>query len=135
MNCPHCQKELPANYGGVYCTACGNDLPLAPGVAGPLDPGQKINWPWFFVCLFAPVLLTMITVRLPSQAGGFAVLFVLLGGPISGGMCGVMLSRRLGRTAESKVLLGMLLVPAMMVVCVAMNFFGCVASSQGVLFH
>jgi hypothetical protein len=130
MNCPFCQKELPANHGGAYCPACGNDLPLPPGVARPLDPGQKISWPWFFVCLFAPVLLTMLSARLSSQAAGVAVLIVLLGGPVSGGMCGVMLSRRLGRTTESRVLLGMLLVPVMMAVCVVMNFFGCVAAGN-----
>jgi hypothetical protein len=135
MNCPHCQKELPVNYEGASCPACGNGLPLPPDAAQSPDPSQKISWPFFFAWLFAPVLLTTLAARFPSQANDLAVLTVLLGGPISGGVCGVMLSRRLGHTTESRVLIGMLLVPAMMVVCVVMNFYGCVAGSQGLNFH
>ena len=129
MNCPHCKKDLPVNYGGAYCPACGNDLPVSPGTVRPLDPSQKISWPFFFVCLFAPVLLTIFTVLLSSNPGNSILTLVVLSGPISGVICGVMLSQRLGRTTESKVLLGLLLVPVMVVVCVVMNFFGCLASA------
>jgi hypothetical protein len=130
MNCPHCQKELLANYDGAYCPACGNDLPPPPGAARSLDPGQRISWPWFFVCLFTPVLLTMITVRLPSQAGGSFLLIALYGGPVSGIICGAMLARRLGRTDGTKIMLCFVLIPAMIAVCVVMNFFGCLAAGN-----
>jgi hypothetical protein len=135
VNCPHCQKDLPVNYNGGYCPYCGKDLPPPLNVARPLDTNQKISWPWFFVILFLPVVLTMLTARLPAQAGGLAALISLCGGPVSGIICGAMLARRLGRTEGTKIVFGIVLIPTMVVVCVALNFFGCLVSSQGSGFH
>jgi hypothetical protein len=127
MHCPHCQKELPESYGPGFCPFCSKDLPPA--------PGQKISWPFFFVFLFSPVLLTIITVRLNSGQGDSSATVAFWGAVVSGIGCGMMLARRLGETTGARIMLAILLIPLMGVVCLIMNCFGCLASGATLNIH
>ncbi|MEO6184121.1 MAG: hypothetical protein ABIP71_13670 [Verrucomicrobiota bacterium] len=139
MNCPHCQKELPENYSAAYCPVCGKGLPpqVSPTLTSetPSTTKQKISWPLFFIVWLAPVLLTSLTVLAFSNKNEGAVYVGLFGGGISGIICGVMLGRRLGKTRELRIVLGVVFALIMVVVCVAMNSFGCLVSGYNLNFH
>lgn len=89
----------------------------------------------FFIVWLAPVLLTSLTVLIVSKKGDAASLVGLVGGGISGIICGVMLGRRLGKTRELRIVLGVVFALIMVVVCVAMNSFGCLVSGYNLNFH
>src|SRR5450755_523679 len=87
MNCPHCQKELPANSGAAWCPFCGRDL--LPNEAGsqpqPAFEQNHVRWPKFFIFLLAPAICCFLA--LAVDVGGLAVFSALLGSLISGLIC------------------------------------------------
>ncbi len=129
MNCPHCQKELPVNYAAAWCPFCGRDLP-ASGVDSVqhLSPPVKTNWVLFFSVLLAPVLLTILVVLLGAKKGNASPGIAFFGGGVAGIVCGVMLGRQLGKTKPLRIILGILFAFIMIVVCIGMSCFGCLAS-------
>ena len=139
MNCPHCQKELPENDSAANCPVCGkallSQLSPTPTTVDSLATKQKISWPFFFAVLLAPVLLTSLTVLIFSNKGEAASMVGLFGGGISGIICGVMLGRRFGKTHGLRIVLGVVFALIMVVVCVAMNSFGCLASGYNLNLH
>jgi len=132
MNCPHCQKELPINYGARWCPFCGKDLPASatyavePPPQSPILSPVKINWLIFFVVLLAPPLLTMLSASLVGGRNEQVSPGIgLYGGGAAGIACGIMLCLRLGKTLLARVVLGILLSGVMMVVCIMLCFLGC----------
>lgn len=134
MNCPHCQKELPDNYGARWCPFCGKDLPASATYAVEMPPSAaslkpvKINWLIFISALLVPPLLTMLTAL--STAGRNSELLVppfvgVCGGVTAGIYCGVVLGLRLGQTLSGRIIGGALLSVPMVIVCVMLCFFGC----------
>ncbi len=134
--CPHCQKELPANYGAEWCPICGRDLPPSEtdSVQHQLPP-VKTNWLVFFSVLLAPIVLTILAVFLGAKNGNAAPAITFFGGGTAGIVCGVMLGRQLGKTGPTRVILGVLFVFIMVVVCIGMSSFGCMASGFQLNFH
>jgi hypothetical protein len=144
--CPHCQKEIPDNFQGRFCPQCGATRPetIAPKtsthttavVEQTLKP-FKINWWIFFAILLAPPLLTLLVAFSTNEhAGADAPPFVaMVGGVLSGIVCGVMLALRLGKTTDTRVLLGILFCVVLGVVCVTLSCFGCLAGGYQLYFH
>ncbi|HXI70422.1 MAG TPA: hypothetical protein VNN22_08720 [Verrucomicrobiae bacterium] len=128
MNCPHCQKELPENYGAVYCPFCGQNLPAHSAVSLPDNPSLppvSVNWWIFFTILLAPAVLALLGSLL--KVGGLSVGSPLIGGSIAGIVCGILLARRVGRTTGARVGLGFLFVALMGFLSFALAFTGCMA--------
>lgn len=94
-----------------------------------------MSWPFFFLALVAPVLLTILTARFSPKSPIDPAATAFWSAVISGIVSGMMLARRLGRSGEAKALFCIVLVPAMFVVSLVMNFFGCLAGSQGFRIH
>src|ERR1700722_7163021 len=124
MNCPHCQKELPENFGARWCPFCGKELPASatyavswPPTSAPLRP-FRFNWLIFFGVLLAPALVTMLTA---STVGGrneqVSPVVALFGGGAAGIICGVLLGLRLGKTVPARLVLGILLAVVMAFLC------------------
>lgn len=95
----------------------------------------RFNWLLFCGVMLAPPVLTSLTVLLGSKSGDASVAVALFGGAISGIICGVMLGRRLGKTPGLRLLFGLVLALVMIVVCVGMSCFGCLASGFQLNFH
>jgi hypothetical protein len=139
--CRHCQQDLPENYKGRYCPACGAVLPEVlipatgimnvpkptPPVTEPAVKQFKINWWIFFAALLAPPLLTLIAAYLnKGQANeGVSPGIGLFGGAAGGIICGVLLALRTRKTTAAKVALAVLLSVALGIVCIMLSFFGC----------
>jgi hypothetical protein len=129
MNCPHCQKELPANYEAGWCPFCGRDL--KPGQANP--PSQRafesnyVSWPKFFIVLLAPAVACFLA--LAVDVGGLAVILGLFGALISGLMCARMIMEGVNLAGSKKALayLGL----AFLLCCLScfLCFIGCISAS------
>jgi hypothetical protein len=85
VNCPHCQKGLPENYGALYCAFCGKDLPPREVESSPVNELRQVSWPKFFAILFAPAVGCFLSLSL--DVGAFAVLLGLIGSLVSGLIC------------------------------------------------
>jgi hypothetical protein len=130
MNCPHCQKELPQDYGAVDCPFCGRNpspeiIHGASHAAKPLAP-IKFHAVAFFLTLLAPPILTMLTAWLVHQQNeSYSVAIGFFGGGAAGIACGIMLGLRLGKTLPTRIVLSLLLMAVMAVVCILLCFVGC----------
>jgi hypothetical protein len=129
MNCLNCQKELPADYAAARCPFCGHALAVSgnDSVRQSLPP-VKTHWLVFFSVMLAPVLLTILSVRFGAKNGGASTGFALIGGGAAGIVCGAMLGRQVGTTRPLRIILGAVFAGIMMVVCIGMSCFGCLAS-------
>lgn len=97
-----------------------------PPEPAPQLPHAKINWLIFFAAMFVPTIITIISVQTKRQDSPPIV--ALVGGGVSGIICGAMLGRRFGRTRELKIVLGIVFAFVMGAACIGMNCFGCLAS-------
>ena len=79
--------------------------------------------------LFASVVLTIVTVQVMPKFSDAPAVVALFFGTASGVLCGIRLGRWLGKSLESRIGLGILLSLIMVVVCVGMSCFGCIASA------
>src|SRR5579863_7636547 len=107
MNCPNCQKELPADYAAARCPFCGHDLAVSgnESVQQPLPP-VRTHWLIFFSVLLAPVLLTILAVRLGAKNGSASAGIAMIGEGAAGIVCGAMLGRQVGTTWPLRIILG-----------------------------
>lgn len=136
MNCPHCQNELPERDAAAWCPFCGRDMPPSEtDLVQPQLPPVKTNWLIFFFVLLAPVVFTILAVLLGANSGNASPGIAFFGGGTAGIVCGVMLGRQLGKTGPTRVILGILFAFIMMVVCIGMSCFGCLASGFQLNFH
>lgn len=130
MNCPHCQKELPANYSANWCSFCGKDLPEPASSEQELPP-VKFKWKLFLCVLLAPPLLTLLSAAamhfliLPDSTNESLTPFVgLIGGGIGGIICGVLIGLQ-SRNLAARVFLSIFMAAIMIPVCVTLCIFGC----------
>jgi predicted RNA-binding Zn-ribbon protein involved in translation (DUF1610 family) len=133
--CPHCQKELPENYGAAWCPSCGKDLIAHSDSEKIRHGGGEIRWCVFFILFFAPILLTILAVLLSAKNGSAPPAIAFLGGGVSGIICGAMLGHRIGRTIGARIGLGILFAIMLVVADITMDCFGCLASGYQVNFH
>jgi hypothetical protein len=112
------------------CPACGKTVSRQEMDSSQSPPPVPVrtNWFLFFAVLLAPTLLTILCVKAGRATHDLSVGTTLLGGPAAGIICGIMLGRRLGNRAESKVVLSLVFAAALSVCCVGMSFFGCLTS-------
>lgn len=98
-------------------------------VSEPLVAPVKIHWFIFFSVLLAPALLTLLVSFLGrSQANEpISSLIAFFGGIAAGIACGIMLALRLGKTVSGRLGIGLLFSCIFVVICVTLNFFGCMA--------
>lgn len=88
-----------------------------------------MNWVVFFAVLLAPPVLTSLVVLCGGTHGkDSGVGMALVGGTAGGIICGGLLSRRIGKTAPAKFILGVVFAAALSVLCIGMSCFGCLAS-------
>ena len=130
MKCPHCQKELPENYGAAWCPFCGQNFSAH---ANSSLPPARLNWWVFFAILLAPGLLALLGALLKVEA--LSVASPLFGGPIAGIICGILLARRIGRTLQARIGLGFLFVALLGFLSFALGFTGCMAGGFQMNFH
>jgi hypothetical protein len=116
MNCPHCQKDLAANYSANWCPFCGRDLyeVQTPSVKSP-----KTNWLIFFAVLLAPAMLSLI--GLACNIGTLVVLATFGGSLVAGKICSNMLDERWGMSSVGQGLLTI----ALAALCFFLCFVGC----------
>jgi hypothetical protein len=89
------------------------------------DAKRKMHWPLFLTALFVPTVITLLSAQLKSQDVAPAV--AMIGGGISGILCGILLALRVGRTPESRLGLGFAFAIVLSIACVTMNCVGCLA--------
>lgn len=136
MNCPHCQRELPEHYGGACCPVCGQNLSAQLSQtfsAAPLLPPVPVNWWIFFAVLLTPAVLALLGSL--QKIDGLAVASPLIGGPIAGIICGILLARRIGRTTSGRIGLGFLFVALMGFLSFVLGFTGCMVGGFTMNFH
>jgi hypothetical protein len=130
MICPHCQKKLPENYGAVYCLFCGKDLPPENSVQAmpshTLFVAAKINWRIFFLVLFAPAILSFLSLAI--GLGGLAVLPGLFGGLVSGLICARMVMETIAFTGFIKFAAHFALAVVFCFLCYSLCWVGCAAA-------
>jgi len=99
---------------------------IPPTIPPPIPAKAKMHWGLFLVALFLPTIITVLSARLKAQdiASGAAV----IGGGISGIVCGILLALRVGKTPEARVGLGIGFALVLTIACVTMNCAGCLAS-------
>lgn len=69
-----------------------------------------------------------------SRKGDAAPVIALIGGGISGIVCGALSGCRFGRTNGMKIFLGIIFAAVFVVVCIAMSCCGCLASGYNLKF-
>jgi hypothetical protein len=136
MNCQNCQKELPADNTATQCPFCAHDLAVSgnDSVRQSLPP-VKTHWLIFFSVLLAPVLLTILSVRFGAKNGGASAGIAIIGGGVAGIICGAMLGRQVGTTRPLRIILGAVFAGILMVVCIGMSCFGCLAGGYQLRFN
>jgi hypothetical protein len=118
MICPHCQKEMPENYGAAYCPYCGRDLlPIQNSTAGLL----KAKWLVFFAVLLAPAVLSLIGIAL--NIGSLMVFATFGGSLIAGKICSAILDEEHGYSTAARWLVAAGLAAVSFFLC----FGGCMA--------
>ena len=126
MNCPHCQKDLPENYGAAWCPFCGKDLSV-PETNLPAFESRWVSWPKFFIILFAPAIGCFLALAI--DIGGLAVLLGLFGSLVSGLICARMIMENVNLTGFKRGLahfgLAILLCGTAWFLC----FLGCTSSA------
>ena len=129
MNCPHCQKELPANDAAAWCPFCGRDLePDAANLASqPAFASSYVNWPKFFVVLFAPPVCCFLA--LAVGVGGLAVIFGLFGSLISGLVCARMIMEGINLAGFKKAATHFGLIILLCCLSCFLCFVGCMSAS------
>ena len=132
MNCPHCQKELPENFTGDNCPACGQALNRE--VAAPVR--RKFHALLFFAALLAPPLLTLLAASLTDKSNdGLPVGIGFFGGGAAGILCGILLGIFLGTKPVSRFILSFVFVAVFVPVCVFLCFLGCSAGGFQLNLH
>ena len=124
MNCPHCQKELPENFTGDNCPACGQVVNRE--VAAPAR--RKFHALLFFAALLAASLTDKSNDGLPVAIG-------LFGGGAAGILCGIWLGIFLGTKPVSRFILSFVFVAVFVPVCVFLCFLGCSAGGFQLNLH
>jgi hypothetical protein len=130
MICPHCQKDLPANYSANWCPFCGKNL-LPEAEPSQELPPVKLNWRLFLCVLLSPALLTLLSVAAmrfilsQPRSEGVSPWVGLIGGTIGGVICGVMLGIQGSKKLPARIFISILMSVIMIVVCVVLCFFGC----------
>jgi hypothetical protein len=132
MNCPHCQRELPEKYGTGWCPFCGHDLPsnqidTLQSPPRPVIEPNHINWPKFFLILFAPAVGCFLA--LIVDIGGLAVLFGPFGGSISGLVCAHMIMEAVNFTGSKRTMIHFGLAILLCALSFFLCFVGCVSAS------
>ena len=133
MKCPHCQKELPENYGAGWCPFCGCDLAASETGLTVRPATYKINWLLFWIVLLAPAAVAFLASL--ANFEGIAVFSPIFGGLIAGNVCATVLARRMGRTRGSKILLGMLFSVLLSALSFGLGFAGCSLGGFQMNFH
>ncbi len=87
---------------------------------------QRVNWPLFAGWLFGPSVLAFAAAL--AKAEGLATAAALGGGIIGGIVCGTIVARRSGKTATSRVLIGILSAVAFTLLSLGISFVGCIAA-------
>jgi hypothetical protein len=123
MNCPHCQKDFPENYDAAWCPFCGKDLSMPEKEQKVQPTAYKINWLLFWLVLLAPAAISFLAAM--AKMDNIAILCPIVGGGIAGIFCATMLARRIGRTTESKILLGLLFSILLPLFSFGLGFAGC----------
>ena len=130
--CPHCQKELPENYGALDCPFCGKDLPSGRPEAFHELPQVRFNSLLFLAALLLPPLLTLLSATLmrfvfltKPMSEGISPWVALVGGCIGGVICGALLGTRIGRNLPARIVLSIVFSAMMIVVCIMLCLFGC----------
>jgi hypothetical protein len=128
MNCPHCQKALPENYGVAWCPHCGRELLPDKADSPPqvFEPNQ-ISWPKFFVVLLAPAVCCFLA--LAVDLGGLAILPGLFGGMISGLICTRMIMEGVNLTGIKKAITCFGLAVLLCCLSYFLCFVGCISAS------
>ncbi|TAK94955.1 MAG: hypothetical protein EPO07_15955 [Verrucomicrobia bacterium] len=101
----------------------------------PPPPTAETNWLVFFAVLLAPVILSCIAGALDKPNGGLSPMIALIGGGVAGIICGIMLGLRFGKTTGQKSVLIVGLAIVMVIVCIGLNCFGCLASGYQMSFR
>jgi hypothetical protein len=127
MNCPHCQKELPENYGANWCSFCGKDL--ATDKIFPKDKSgiQRLPTKGFFISLLAPAIVSFTALLLHVEfIAAFAGIFGIL---VSGFVCAILYVRSLNPTGFKRAFLNLFFIAAFCFLSFALSGLGCVAGA------
>ena len=121
MTCPHCQKEQPEDYAADCCRYCGQDFSE---VQTASDNLAKISWPLFFVVLFAPAVISFVS--LACNLGGLMVAATFGGSLLAGKICATMLDQQRGYSTLVQLLVTLMLAALSFILC----FGGCMAGTM-----
>ncbi len=121
MTCPHCQKEQPENYSADCCRFCGRDFS---GESTPSVDLAKISWPLFFAVLFAPAVISFVS--LAGNLGSLMVVATFGGSLLAGKICAAMLDQQRGYSTLAQLLITMALAALSFTLC----FGGCMAGAM-----
>ena len=112
-----------------------SEIPPQSDASQPATLAASFNWLLFIAVMVSPVVLTSSLVLLGFTKGDLAPVIGFFGGIVAGIICGIMLGIRMGKSPEIKILLSLIFVAVMVVACVGMSCFGCLASGYQLNFH
>jgi hypothetical protein len=129
MNCPHCQKELPATYAETWCPLCGRDLEPE-GVGAParqaFEPGY-VTWRKFFIVLLAPPVCCFLALAAGLELPAF--LFGMFGSFVSGLWCARMIINGSNLTGFKNRLTQFGVAMLLCCLSIFLCFIGCISPS------
>jgi len=110
--------------------------PTANATASP-SPAKKCWTLWliFTAVLLSPVIASCLAGALDKQNGDAAPVVALLGGGVGGIVCGAMIGWRMRKSTALRIVWGIVFAAVMVVVCVGMSCFGCLASGYQMSFR
>jgi hypothetical protein len=94
----------------------------------PTPPQPRISWLLLFACLLGPAILTSLVALADRSSKGPAPAVAVIAGLLGGIGCGIILGRRLGRTAGLQIVFGLILAGAGAVASITIATIGCLAS-------
>jgi hypothetical protein len=119
MNCPHCKKELPGEFGITPCPFCGKDIYFE---QIPLPNQRRMSWLAFFIVLLAPAFFNL--VGMLAKAGAIVLGSTFGGSIVAGIICARMAARYREMRGWPAVLLAFSLILSSFILC----FLGCAFS-------
>jgi len=128
--CPQCKQDVvfAVNGNTKACPTCGYQFhsekpPPSPGLLR-----SRSSWLIFFGVLFAPAILTFVTLAVGATPD-FGVGITFIGSGVSAISCGIFCALRVARNPVWRFLVAILLIALFYSVCFALCFAGCTAAS------
>ena len=120
MNCPHCQKELPADHKACVCPFCLQNLAASPGAkSGDGSADKSAAWAVFWTAF---ILTPVLTLGLIGSRSSMILALPILGAIVAG----FALAKVYSKSTAAFIASGILYTFLVVLIYGGILFIGCV---------